>query len=787
MRALARLLRSLPLLLISPVLLLVSAIALLITDVLFWIRRPRMPPQNTRPRRDAVSIVIPNWNGRHLLERYLPSVVAAARGNPSNEIIVVDNGSTDGSAELVRQRFPGIRLLALPRNLGFGGGCNAGVAAATNDLVLLLNSDMRVDPGFLQPLLEGFTDDKVFSVSCQIFFSDPVKVREETGLTEGWWENGSLRVRHRIDEQVSRLFPCFYGGGGSTAFDRRKFLELGGFDSLFAPFYLEDTDLGYQAWKRGWKVLYEPRSRVFHEHRGTIGRSFTADQIQCVLQKNFILFCWKNIHEWPRLISHFAVTFAGALITAIFGNSPGRASLAGLWKAFCGLPSALRSRWRARRLALINDTEAFRRPLGGYFRDRFLRLPARRERLRVLFVSPYRLCPPDHGGGVFMLQTCHQLARLTELHLLVMVNHDHEIAAHTDLIRRCASAEFVRRNPGQHSKPVVPIVPHAVSEFASDEMRWRIHRKIFTDEIDVLQLEYMPMGQYLGHFGQLACILFEHDVYFQSVGRILGRLPHAAEKIRALYEYMRALHYELHLLPQLDRVQVCSPANADYLAGFLPTLRDRLDDDLRAGIDVGRYQFQPRGREPLTMLFVGSFRHRPNVDALGWLLREVLPRVLAAEPKAKLIVVGSDPPATHSLPTLNRAVELRGFVPDVREPLARYSVFVCPILSGSGIRVKLLEAFAAGIPAVSTRLGAEGLTTSDGDLCALADDPAAFACKILDLFHDPAAAAAMAARARTHVETRQDIAVLTRALVDSYTRVLSQKRSPGGRSGRRPA
>ena len=95
-------------------------------------------------------------------------------------------------------------------------------------------------------------------------------------------------------------FPCFYGGGGSCAFDRRKFLELGGFDELFRPFYLEDTDLGYQAWKRGWKVMYQPASVVYHEHRGTIGKKFSAAQIDAVLKKNFILFCWKNIHEWRR-------------------------------------------------------------------------------------------------------------------------------------------------------------------------------------------------------------------------------------------------------------------------------------------------------------------------------------------------------------------------------------------------------------------------------------------------------------------------------------------------------
>ncbi len=100
---------------------------------------------------------------------------------------------------------------------------------------------------------------------------------------------------------------------------------------------------------------------------------------------------------------------------------------------------------------------------------------------------------------------------------------------------------------------------------------------------------------------------------------------------------------------------------------------------------------------------------------------QVFPKVRAEEPRARVVVIGSDPPPRHSLPEAE-AIELVGFVDDVREPLTRYAVFVCPILSGSGVRVKLLEAFAAGIPVVSTRLGAEGLADKDGEICALADD-----------------------------------------------------------------
>ena len=127
------------------------------------------------------------------------------------------------------------------------------------------------------------------------------------------------------------------------------------------------------------------------------------------------------------------------------------------------------------------------------------------------------------------------------------------------------------------------------------------------------------------------------------------------------------------------------------------------------------------------MLFLGSFRHDPNRVAVDWFVRQVLPLILAQEPGAKLVIAGSDPPPEHTYADHAAHMQMLGYVEDVREPLARYAIFVCPILSGSGVRVKLLEAFAAGIPVVSTRVGAEGLAVKDGEFCALADDPAEFA------------------------------------------------------------
>jgi GT2 family glycosyltransferase/glycosyltransferase involved in cell wall biosynthesis len=773
---LLHLFRALPLLIVSPLLLLLTVLAMALEDAIWLLAGRRREPRDTRASTAGASVVIPNWNGRELLAKYLPSVEEALGGNAQNEIIVADNGSSDGSVDFLRRNFPRVKVIALDRNLGFGGGSNAGFRAASNDIVVLLNSDMRVDAGFLGPLLEGFHDPGVFAVSCQIFFSDPRRVREETGLTQGWWQDGGLRVRHRLDPKVTDLYPCFYGGGGSCAFDRRKFLELGGFDPLLEPFYLEDTDLGFLAWKRGWKVLYQPRSIVWHEHRGTIGKRFSEDQIQAVLRKNYILFCWKNIHEWPRLISHFFFSYAGALVSAVFGDEPGRASIHAHWRAFRQLPEALHSRWRARALATICDTEALLRPLGGYFRDRFTCMAAEPERVRLLFLSPYPICPPVHGGGVFMYQTLRQLAKLAEVHVVALLDHPDQIPANEDLGEFCASTEFLVRMQGR-TKSAGSIIPYAVREFANQDLEWLVHRQIYLKQIDAVQLEYTPLAQYNGDYRRLATVLFEHDIYFQSLARGMEYMRGSLEKIKARFEYLRALRYELRTLPRFDRVQVCSRENKEYLASFLPKLAPKIQDGLRAGIDTSQYEFQPDGREPWTMLFLGSFRHVPNQVALDWFARGVLPRILECRPEARLIVIGSDPPPPHVYADYCRSVEVRGYVPDIREPLGRYAAFVCPILSGSGIRVKLLEAFASGIPAVSTGIGAEGLARREGEFCRLADSPEWFAQAVLDVFEHPGKAAEMAARARREVELNWDMAAITRRLEESYRELLKQKRT----------
>src|SRR5688572_8188177 len=154
---------------------------------------------------------------------------------------------------------------------------------------------------------------------------------------------------------------------------------------------------------------------------------FLGKRRDCCLRSVFFFFSSRRRH------TRFDCDWSSDVCSS---DLPERSTFAGLARAFLQLPGAIVSRWRARSLAVIDDTEAFRRPLAGYFRDRFATLPAVPDPLRVLFVSPYPICPPVHGGAVFMYQTCRELSTLVDLHLIVLLDSPTERYAHDELVAR---------------------------------------------------------------------------------------------------------------------------------------------------------------------------------------------------------------------------------------------------------------------------------------------------------------------------------------------------------------
>ena len=307
-------LRALPFVVLLLPLDIIVACVVLVTDlVLLPLSIFRSRPEEVMPVDvSSVTIQILNWDGLHLIKQCLPAVIEAVRQHARSsgrtpDILVVDNGSSDGSVDYLRTQFPDVRVLPLDRNYGFSNGNNRGFQEVHSDVVVMLNNDMLVTADFLQPLLAPFADSRVFAVSSQIFFPEPEKRREETGKTMGKFERGFFRFWHEeIHHEDGNLaaLPILWAGGGASAMDVRKLKAIGGFDTLYHPFYVEDVDISWQAWKRGWKCLLAPRSHVVHKHRGTSRPKFGDDFVDRAIRRNQFLFIWKNVSDAGMIFEH---------------------------------------------------------------------------------------------------------------------------------------------------------------------------------------------------------------------------------------------------------------------------------------------------------------------------------------------------------------------------------------------------------------------------------------------------------------------------------------------------
>ncbi|MFY9343068.1 MAG: glycosyltransferase [Planctomycetota bacterium] len=254
-------------------------------------RRPADRPTATR----NASIVVLNWNGLHFLRELMPSLqIAVARCPGDHEVIVVDNGSDDGSVEWLARDCAWAKLVRLPRNVFFIRGNAAGARVATRDLLVYLNNDMRVEPDWLVGLLRPFADataGDLFATTSRIEMHEP---RTETGLTRCFLRHGEIRFVQQPG-QPGPPVPALWAGGGSSAFDRSKHDALGGFEDLYFPMYGEDASLSWQGWRRGWRVLYVHDSVVHHAHRGSATRRFGRQALERLAWRNRELFLVRNV------------------------------------------------------------------------------------------------------------------------------------------------------------------------------------------------------------------------------------------------------------------------------------------------------------------------------------------------------------------------------------------------------------------------------------------------------------------------------------------------------------
>ena len=286
-----------------------------------------------------VSIVIPSWNSEKQLLENLPYVYKAAERVKAEIVVVDDASSYDKSVEVLKAQGKKIRFYRNDTNGGFSYTVNRGARLAKGDIVILLNTDVRPSEGCFENCLKQFKDKSVFAVTFN----------SNEAWAGGRWDKG-LFQHFKVEPDKSnnnKQNPSLWASGGQAAFDRAKWMELGGMDLLYKPFYWEDVDLGYRAWKRGWRIVWDPQSRCIHDHqKSVIASNFTPEFVKATAQRNQFLFIWKNIHDRKMLFSHFV------RLPLYIKSYP-----SALWQALLLLPVALHGRAEEKKKSVRTDKQ----------------------------------------------------------------------------------------------------------------------------------------------------------------------------------------------------------------------------------------------------------------------------------------------------------------------------------------------------------------------------------------------------------------------------------------------
>jgi len=303
-----------------------------------------------------ISVVIPTFNGQKLLAKHLPAVAAVL--DAGDEIIIVDDASTDTTVEWVQQQIPkyekmkiDLHIVIHAENKRFAAAVNSGVEASQHPHIFLLNNDVSpLSTDIKKTLLAWFSDPEFFAVGCAEVEEDSATAVVH-GRGTGGWMRGLFMHWYDANQNSNQTL---WTAGGSMLFDRAKFQELGGMDTLFYPAYEEDRDLSYRALKHGWKIAFEPKARVLHQHETTNSSVFGLRKMQIVSWKNQYLFVWKNCTDASMLLQHILWLPYHLIISG--SRSNWTASL-GFLQALGQLGQALRQRSGVKKLCKLSDQQ----------------------------------------------------------------------------------------------------------------------------------------------------------------------------------------------------------------------------------------------------------------------------------------------------------------------------------------------------------------------------------------------------------------------------------------------
>jgi GT2 family glycosyltransferase len=284
-----------------------------------------------------VSIILPVYKNYSVFYKSLGNNIKYFNGC---EVIIMNDDPQENITLQVKKVLPTAVVINNKENLGFSGNVNRGIKKATRDFVFIINSDVVLkDDSFLTVLSRFKLDSKLFAVGLAQIEKDGKTV----GANRGYYKDGLINHGSILPVPTSP-HANFWAEGGASIFNRKLFIGLGMLDELYNPFYWEDVDLSYRAWKAGYRILFDPAACVEHHHETTIGKYFEKYQVTRIAFRNQLIFQWKNLTDKNLILKQLA-------------NIPRFIFIPGFFDALIKLPKILQSRKKTIKLFVRSDKE----------------------------------------------------------------------------------------------------------------------------------------------------------------------------------------------------------------------------------------------------------------------------------------------------------------------------------------------------------------------------------------------------------------------------------------------
>jgi sugar transferase (PEP-CTERM/EpsH1 system associated) len=406
---------------------------------------------------------------------------------------------------------------------------------------------------------------------------------------------------------------------------------------------------------------------------------------------------------------------------------------------------------------------------------------ATKKIFNILFLSTENPFPPDHGHHLRTYYLLKNLAAQHRIFFLAFAQNQKELEHKAELEKFCASVELVWLPQGKWRWRTYAAVlanffslqPYTVKRYASAEADQRIQRLLSNHRIDLVHFDLPHLASYLNQAASLPKILVTHNVESLRMLRWAKVERNYLLKLYLYYQYAKLYRFEAKLCRQFDKCTTVSEIDKQIL---LEMCRRDNFASVPNGVDVEYFRPNDGGKFGEGLVWAGSMRGAYNRDAVDYFLTKIAPIIHSRMPETKMQFVGAAPTKLlEKCARENERIQCAGYVDDVRPYVDSAAVFIAPIRSGSGTKVKILNAMAQAKPVVTTPVGAEGIEAAPDEEILIANDENEFAEKTIFLLQNPQRAHEIGLRARRIIEKLYDWKIVAATMNDIYEKVVAER------------